>query len=311
MSPDSHPITAESPDKSQLDRAPHPSISIRIERSSLQSLPDEVLINIIRNGEAENTPCVAWSLCLVSKRMEPVARQELYRAISIDTYGGLKSLSRTLEEKPELGQYMRQLKLIVPSSGPLPSNPFGVVEEEDLVLLLSLHFKVLKRSAGLRKLTMMLMGLGTNSRPTLGGCRRFIHRLSEAIEPSQHSGSITAILPRLEQVRLINAAQSQYEWDRTLVHLEVFKPFLHLSSLSSIEAINDCGVWGNCDPSVQPTGSPTKGMQRSLRTSLIPPPPFHHHKPFNGIYYSHKVRQNVLSGGYAAILLFLAVEIFY
>ncbi|KAG6354038.1 hypothetical protein INS49_005009 [Diaporthe citri] len=243
MNPDSPSIAAESPDKSPLDRAPQSSTSTTLERSSLESLPDEVLIDIIRNGEAENTPCVAWSLCLVSKRMEPVARQELYREISILTYRSLRSLCRTLEKKPELGQHMVELNLLVPSDLRGPSNPsYTLIKTFDFERLWYFYSKLLRRSAGLRKLTMMMVGQGQSSRSTMSPYHRFIHGLSGAITRSQHSGSIIAILPRLEQVRLINDAHLQHWWNRAMVYPEVFKPFLHLSPLSSLECIEDSGV---------------------------------------------------------------------
>lgn len=261
MSPASPPIAAESPDKSQLDRAPQPSTSTTLERSSLESLPDELLIDIIRNGESETTTCMARSLCLVSKRMEPVARQELYRAISILTYRSLSSLCSTLEEKPELGQCIVELNLLVPSDLLGPSNWTGtLIHAFDFKRLWVFYFKLLKRSAGLRKLTMMLVGEGQSNSSTLSPYHRFILRLSDAITQSQHSDSIIAILPRLEQVRLISDTHLQHRWTRAMVHPVVFKPFLHLSSLSSLECIEDSGAWGTLNPSVQPTGSPKNGM---------------------------------------------------
>ncbi|KAK7699402.1 hypothetical protein SLS64_011698 [Diaporthe eres] len=209
MSPDSPPIATEGPDKHQLDRAPQFSTSTTLKRNNLESLPDEVLMNIIGNGDAENTTSMARNLCLVSKRMEPVARQELYRAISILTCRSLRSLCRTLEKNPELGQYMRDLKLIVPTDELRSGNSFRTRTIENFALLWSFYYEVLVRSAGLRKLTMMVVDHGHHSDPTLSPHHGFIHRLLEAITRSQHSGSIIAILPQLEQVRLM----SDVGWD--------------------------------------------------------------------------------------------------
>lgn len=284
--PDSRPIVAESPGNPQPGHAPESRTSTTLECSSLESLPDEVLVDIIRNDEAENTTCMGRSLCLVSKRMEPVARQELYRAISILTYRSLSSLCSTLEEKPDLGQYMMELNLLVRSDLLGPNNRSGtLIHAFDFKRLWAFYFKLLKRSAGLRKLTMMLVGQGQSNSSTLSPYHRFILRLSEAITQSQHSGSIIAILPRLEQVRLISDAHPQHWWDRTVVHPVVFKPFLHLSSLSSLECIDDSGVWGTLSPPVQPTESLTNGMQLSLRKALAPPP-----MPFNASHDSHQFR---------------------
>ncbi|KAK7711040.1 hypothetical protein SLS63_012786 [Diaporthe eres] len=259
MSPDSPPIATEGPDKHQLDRAPQFSTSTTLKRNNLESLPDEVLMNIIGNGDAENTTSMARNLCLVSKRMEPVARQELYRAISILTCRSLRSLCRTLEKNPELGQYMRDLKLIVPTDELRSGNSFRTRTIENFALLWSFYYEVLVRSAGLRKLTMMVVDHGHHSDPTLSPHHGFIHRLLEAITRSQHSGSIIAILPQLEQVRLM----SDVGWDRPTVHPEAFKPFLHLPSLSSLECMNDSGDWAKCKSSAQPAGSPANVINAS------------------------------------------------
>lgn len=288
MSPDSPPIAAESPDNSQLDSAPQSSTSTTLERSSLESLPDEVLIDIVRNGQAENTNCMAWSLCLVSKRMEPVARQELYRAISILTCRSLRSLCRTLEDKPELGQYMSALNLIVPTHQVWSCNAFGGQVKDNFGLFWSSSFEVLMRSTGLRKLTMTVVDHEFYRKLAMtmvdhefyseleqSSYHGFTHSLLEAITRSQHSGSITTILPQLEQVRLMSDARDAHLRtlrDRALVHPEVFKPFLHLPSLSTLECMNDSGIWVKCKPCVQPGGSPTNGTQRSLKIRLSTSP---------------------------------------
>lgn len=275
MSLYSPPIVAESPDNSQLDSSPQSSISTTLERSSLESLPDEVLIDIVRNGQAENTNCMAWSLCLVSKRMEPVARQELYRAISILTCRSLRSLCRTLEDKPELGQYMSALNLIVPPHQLWSLNAFDGQVKDNFGLFWSSSFEVLMRSAGLRKLTMTVVDPEFYSKLEQSSYHGFVHSLLEAITRSQHSGSITTILPQLEQVRLMSDAGDAHLRtlrDRALVHPEVFNPFLHLPSLSTLECTNDSGIWVKCKPCVQPGGSPTNGTQRSLKIRLSTSP---------------------------------------
>lgn len=55
-----------------------------------------------------------WSVCLVSKQMEPVARQYLYRAVMVNNVDVLVYLVRTLSENWALGQYVRRIVFDVP-----------------------------------------------------------------------------------------------------------------------------------------------------------------------------------------------------
>lgn len=251
---------AKSSDDSQLDHTLQPSASATVERINLESLPDELLVEIIRNCENANANSAARSLCLVSKRMEPVARQELYHEITLVAFASLRILCRTLDEKPQLGQYIVNLKLLVSSNGLQPSKALRMAPEAAFQLLWSLYFEVLKRSTGLRQVTMMLATHGGNM-PTQSTYYRFIARLSEAITRSQHTGSTTAILPRLKHVRLTSDAYSHGRWQLAMVRSEVFKPFLHLPSMSTLEGFNDLGAWDYCDSTVLPRVTPTSGMQ--------------------------------------------------
>lgn len=256
---DSPTNAAGSPDDSQLDHTLQPSASATVERINLESLPDELLVEIIRN--CKNAPSVARKLCLVSKRMQPVATRELYHRITFVAFSSLRTLCRTLEEKPQLGQYIVNLKLLVSSYGLQPSKALRMAPEAAFQLLWSLYFEVLKRSTGLRQVTMMVATDGGNILPTQSAYYRFIARLSEAITRSQDSGSSTAILPRLDQVRLTIDTHSQPRWHPAMVQSEVFKPFLHLPSMLTLEGINDSGAWNYCDSPVLPRVTSTSGMQ--------------------------------------------------
>lgn len=259
---------AESPDDSQLDHTLQPSASATVERINLESLPDELLVEIIRNCENANANSVARSLCLVSKRMEPVARRELYHEITFVAFASLRILCRTLEENPQLGQYIVNLKLLVSSGRLQPTKALYLAPEAAFQLLWSLYFEVLKRSTGLRQVTMMLATNGGNI-PTQSAYYRFIARISEAIMQSQHTGSTKAILPRLEHVRLTSDAYSRARWQLATVRSEIFKPFLHLPSMSTLEGVNDLGSWDYCDSPVLPRVTPTSGMQWSSSSPFL------------------------------------------
>lgn len=247
MAPDLPTSTAESPADSQLDHTPQSSTSTALEYSRLESLPGEVLIHIIRTCGPKDmaSRAVALNLCLVSKRIEPVARRELYRRIVIVTYKSLGSLYRTLKKMPDLGQYIMELKLLVPTGDLGHSNPFYTSPEIEFQLIWSMYFDVLERSTGLRKLTMALAENGRNSLPTERTYNQFIARLSDAIARSPQSGSAKAILPRLQRVRLTGevCVQSRPHNPTATVQTELFKPFLHLPSLLSLKATNDSGNW--------------------------------------------------------------------
>lgn len=242
---------AESLEDSTLDHCLQPSASATVQRINLESLPDDLLVEIIRNCGNAHAPSVARKLCLVSKRMQRVATRELYHGITLVAFTSLRILCRTLEEKPQLGQYILNLKFLVSSYGLQPSEALQMAPEAAFQLLWSLYFEVLKPSTGLRQVTMMLATNGGNI-PTHSAYYLFIARLSEAITQSHQTGSTKAILPRLEHVRLTNDAYSQSRWKLATVRSEVFKPFLHLPSFSTLESVNDLGVWDYCDSPVLP-----------------------------------------------------------
>lgn len=259
---------AESPDDSQLDHTLQPSASATVERINLESLPDELLVEIIRNCGNADANSVTRTLCLVSKRIEPVARRELYHEITFVAFASLRILCRTLEENPQLGQYIVNLKLLVSSGRLQPSKSLYMAPEAAFQLLWSLYFEVLKRSTGLRQVTMMLATNGGNI-PTQSAYYRFIARLSEAITQSQDTGSTKAILPWLEHVRLTSDAYSRARWQLATVRSEIFKPFLHLPSMSTLEGVNDLGSWDYCDSPVLPRVTPTSGMQWSSSSPFL------------------------------------------
>lgn len=259
---------AESPEDSPLDHTLQLSASATVDRINLESLPDELLVEIIRNCGNGYANSVARHLCLVSKRIEPVARQELYYGITFVAFPSLRNLCRTLEEKPQFGQYIVNLKLLVSSDGLQSSRALRMAPEAAFQLLWSLYFEVLKRSTGLKQVTMMLATSGGNM-PTQSTYYRFIARLSEAITRSQHTGSITAVLPRLEHVRLTSDAHSQSRWQLATVRSEVFKPFLHLPSMSTLEGVNDLGYWDYYDSTVLPRVTPKSGMQWSSNSPFL------------------------------------------
>lgn len=232
---------------------------------SLDRLPSEVLIKIAQDCRAEDKPSTLRSLCLVSRYMESVARQELYRGITIATCPSLRRLCRTLEEKPVLGKYIVELKLLVPVDSSVNDYRHFSPTETYFELLCQQYLDVLKRSPKLRKLTMMLLDGATNGSPRKQ-TKVFIQELSEAIMKSQGSGSTTFVLPCLQQVRLRTDNHLQHisgrrgKWP---AQPSLFKPFLLLPSLSSLESFNDSGLWVRYHHFSRPMISLAGGMEQS------------------------------------------------
>lgn len=260
MPPDSPSNVPESTDDSQLNRDPQLTMATTHGLSSLEGLPDELLINVIRNCEPEITSPMAWNLCLVSRRIQPVATQELYRGITISTYVGLKNLCRTLADKPTLRQHILELKLLVKYDDLEALSTGFNFEGRDTPYL---YCDVLKQSPKLKKLSMMLVHASPTRIPSGQVRYGFIDRLSKAITQSQQSGSTNAILPRLHHVQLTASILSQ-DWSHGRVtYTQLFKPFLQLPSLESLEVIHDSGSWDSADTLRSHARPSTPGMHLS------------------------------------------------
>lgn len=227
--------------------------------SDLESLPHELLITIIRNCDTENATSMTRNMCLVSKSIEPVARQELYRAIAITTQTGLRKLITTLMKKPEFGQHMLELELLV------RIETCSETTKAAFALFLQ-YFEVLKRSSNLRRLAIMLGDYQGTRRSRRSTCQRLVGILSDALLQSQQSGPTTAVLPQLEKLTL-TSDDLQSESSYADVAPEFFTRFLDLPSLLSLECISDSGSWSNSLSSVQSTGPATNGKLRSFKTS--------------------------------------------
>lgn len=114
-------------DQSTLNANSLPSIDAN--KAGITALPNELLMPIARylsfdKAEAqldsvslqEYIQCQKdlRNLCLVSKQMEPVGRQYLYRAIIVKNSDVLVYLARTLDMSPGLGNLVKQMVFEVP-----------------------------------------------------------------------------------------------------------------------------------------------------------------------------------------------------
>lgn len=218
----------------------------------MESLPNEVLIRIAQNVQGDQKVATLRDFYKVSRRMDSIVRKELYHTVKADTWPRLRRPCRTIEDCPALGQYIVELELLFPGYRRPTSGPSWAVarlDDSDLSMLYFLFLGILKGTANLRKLNMMPIGVGQTVRA--GGPPRnlydeFIAELSGIIRRSKRGGSTTVVLPLLEQVRLGAGAT----WEDATVYLRsglaqpmLFLPFLHLTSMSSLESIDDSGVW--------------------------------------------------------------------
>lgn len=227
MPPDLPSNEAESPDNSRLNLEPQPSDSNTNGGSNPKHLPSEVLIFIAQNCQDKDL----GKLCLVSKHMQSIARQELYRTVVISTDTRLSRFYRTIEEEPVFGQYyVEELKCLAPV---------------DVFRYTKSFVGTLKRLPNLRRLTIALVGRATTvfPSPAIWEVRFALgDSIWDIFTRSQRLGSTSAVLPRLQQVRLIPDTRSQNPHER-LSHARVLNPFLRLPSLSHLELLNDSGVW--------------------------------------------------------------------
>lgn len=224
------------------------------ERCSMASLPNEVLIKIAQSCQGHQKVATLRDLCKVSRRMDSVAREELYRAVTADTWPSLRRLCRTIEDHPALGQYIVDLELLVPGYTVLTevaNEPFVELDTVDLSMLYSLFLRILKETANLKTLTMILMGPRRGRGVRTGGPHQILYNefttaLCQIIKQSQRGEGTPVVLPLLEQVRL-GAGET---WEDPTVYRRiglsqplVFLPFLHIPSMSSLESVEDSGVW--------------------------------------------------------------------
>lgn len=227
MPPDLPVNVAERPDNSQLDSEPQPS-NLNTKECSLKHLPNEVLIVIAQNCQDKDL----GTLCQVSKLMQSIAGRELYRTVVISTNARRIRFCRTITEEPASGRYfVEELKFLPPA---------------DVFKCPNYFMETLKRLSNLRRLTIALVGRTLS--PTLPSSSIWelqlgiFHQTWDIFTRSQGYIFAPAILPRLEQVRLIPDIRSQNPNER-LAHPRVLNPFLRLPSLSHLEFLNDSGIW--------------------------------------------------------------------
>lgn len=226
-----------------LNFDPLPSNSNNNEFSILKHLPDELIIIVAQKCQTDDLR----NLCLVSKHMESIARQELYRAVVISTNESLISFCRTIKEEPTFGQYIEELEFLDSVQAFRCTKTFHLTAKGgfEVAVLWSLCLETLKRSINLRRLTIAMVG--DNPGPYPSGfiwedSIEAIDKLWQVATQSQDCSSTTVVLPRLEQLRLIPDTRSQ-DPDLRLTHPQILKPFLRLPSLSHVEFLNDSGVW--------------------------------------------------------------------
>lgn len=244
--------------------------------SRLESLPNELLMKIV-NETGDEERCRGWNaespvrsgyhaLCLVSKRIELIARPYLFKNIPIKDFRSAVRLCRAIAGDQNLGHEISEIYLSVDfdqmtKRGPLPltldeeakvlddcyqiigkygsENPQRVGRNGDRDLIGMLCCELLSRAVNLRSLTVIIGG---------SGC------LDNGIDESSHGHSTFFDLVRGAVLSAVNGAATASVFLPRLEHLtlwrcdgnfecELFGHFLALPGLRTIKGVADDGNW--------------------------------------------------------------------
>lgn len=234
--------------------------------SRLEALPDELLIAIFEQLFNEMLSGVAiftsrrnfLSLCLVSKRIDRIARPCLFKKIYMNDACKFARLCRTVAGNQNLGAQIKSIDFDVAYfdrqefrdchqyiSEWLPTNSKGTQNDEDMVGILC--YMLLSRAVNLSSLKLNtatvdgtawdLYQLNDWFYPQISFA--FSDRVSEAIRSTANGGT-EVFLPRLKKLTLWSDCGS--------VAVDTIEDFLALPSLRTIESVQDDGDWHSLLP---------------------------------------------------------------
>lgn len=255
----------------------HPSITYT---SRLDALPDELLMAIFEQLFKEMLSGVRiftkrrtfLSLCLVSKRIDRIARPYLFKKIYINDVCKLATLIRTVAVDQSHGAQIKRIDFDVSQfseisrialadrqelrdcyqciSEWLPAKSKGIQKKSDMIGILC--YMLLSRAVNLSSLEM---NIAIGERRAFGDGRAwdsyqwdmrhrdwpdpqttlaFLNRVSEAIR-SAADQEAEVFLPRLKELTLWSDCGS--------VAVEAIGHFLALPSLRTVESVEDDGNW--------------------------------------------------------------------
>lgn len=242
--------------------------------SRLESLPNELLMKIVneagneerRRGWNVDSPVRSGyhALCLVSKRIELVARPYLFKTIAVKDFRSAVRLCRTIAGDQSLGHKISEIFLSVDfdqmtKRGPLPltldeqakvlddyyqiigkcgsETSQRVKRNGDRDLIGMLCCELLSRAVNLHSLTVIIGGSGCLDNAihqSYYGHLTFFDLVRGAVL-SAADGAATVFLPRLEDLTLWRC-DGNFE-------CELFGHFLGLPSLRTIRGAADDGNW--------------------------------------------------------------------
>lgn len=242
------------------------------ESSRLEALSDELLVSIVEKLVYEGH-CAAEiaefharinlrHLCLVSKRMDLIARPYLYKKVTITDFDSLAKLHRTISRDPQLGEEIKEIDLNVDFGSATFRKWLAVADNEEFVdkfgqfhpsrkfmrsnrLVGGLCHSVLTGAVNTSSLKMSFrdtkrrdvtfrrdhlenLYLPNRCTPYSG----FLDRIGDSLRLSR--GGVE-FLPRLETLTLCGLSQR--------LAIEVLKPFLDLPSLKTVQTRGDDGNW--------------------------------------------------------------------
>lgn len=253
-----------------------PSIA---DSSLLEALPDEILMECFehlvcdgysRTHEPAYDTLTFCSLCLVSKRIDLIARPYLFKEVYIYRRGTLIRLYRTIAGDQHLGGQIKaidldldldMIKLDAAERETLRDDPYQHTGQcrletpestrKDCDRIGILCYKLLAQAVNLSSLEMNINpdeDLDIDSDPgdmeLEGLCRHenrlaFLNHVSDAIR-STADRQAAVFLPRLKTLTLWCYAGG--------MSVEAFEPFLALPSLRTVRFIGDNGDWCHLSP---------------------------------------------------------------
>lgn len=211
-------------------------------RDGLLSLPNEVLIEMVQHLPHAQDPVqtgyagsdafhsaqagldALQALCRVSRRIQDVAKPELYRSIVVSDPYKLHRLRETLDKQPELGERVRSLAVYRDFDASDDDNYImekfsealvAVLEKTPGLLILSLNFDKTSRFDNPRPFGLMKRNL-----------EKYISRAKQAKAPEQ-------FLPEVETLGILLPEGEASEVQRSEEY-EIFKDLLNLPSLRHI-----------------------------------------------------------------------------
>lgn len=253
--------TSDSPEHGDLATMAQPS---NADSSLLGALPDELLVEIFEQFPFYNLAHTATfhSLCLVSKRIDLIARPYLFKNIEIRSTAKLVRLHRTIARNQHLCEHIKDLTIqfyitdqlrpavreklraywyqLVGKTGSKTS--LSTLEDCELIGILCSELL-----AGAINLSSLMMNINSDRHPNFSA---FFDRVSRPTRPAS-TAEFTVFLPQLKNLTLKSIGA---------ISVEVLDHFLDLPSLRTVLVWGDDGNWWRLAPRAE-LGGPWPQLQ--------------------------------------------------